>query len=53
MVAILRYISDDNEMLHRESVFDQGSEDEIKHGEMEGREGLLGELNKETNASEA
>ena len=40
-------------MLHRESVFDQGSEDAIKHGETEGREGFLVELNKETNTSEA
>ena len=34
-VAILWYISYSNEMLHREKVFDQLSEDEIKYGEME------------------
>ena len=47
-VAILWYVSYGNEMLHRERVFDQLSEDEIKHGELEGRAWFLGELNRET-----
>lgn len=50
---IPRFSSYGNDMLEEEGVLDMGSEDEIIYEEMKGRSGFLGELNKETKASEA
>lgn len=53
MVEIASFSSYGNDILQGERVLDLGSEDEIIYEEMKGRRGFLGELNKETKASEA